>query len=58
MSHALLALIISLGVGGWIFMKMQQQSGYGNGGRSFKAAAAATLIIFIIAFTITQMILH
>ncbi|TAH36598.1 hypothetical protein EYC59_00255 [Candidatus Saccharibacteria bacterium] len=48
----LLGLIISVCAGVWIFTKLNQRTGYGNGASAAKGAAIAGALIFVIVFSI------
>lgn len=58
MNAALLALLIAMSSGVWIYTKLQQKTGYGNSSSAIKGAAIAGVIIFILVFTLGRMILH
>ncbi len=57
MSAFLLALLISVCSGVWIFTKMNQTTGYGNSGNAIKGAAAAGVGIFVVVFTVGLIVL-
>ena len=47
----LLALLIS-GCGGvWVFTKLNQRTGYGNGANAAKGAALAGVVVFVVVFS-------
>lgn len=48
----LLALIISVCAGVWIYTKLNQRTGYGNGANAAKGAAIAGAGIFVVMFSI------
>ncbi len=47
-----LALLISGCAGVWIFTKLNQKTGYGNGGSAVKGAIVAGAVIFVVVFGI------
>lgn len=56
MSAFFVALLASLGLGTWIFTKLQGETGYGNNRSAFIATGVAFIIIFLVVFTIFQKI--
>lgn len=48
----LLALIISVCAGVWVFTKLNQRTGYGNNSGALKGAAVAGVAIFVVVFSI------
>lgn len=52
----LLALIISVCAGVWIFTKLNQRTGYGNGASAAKGAAIAGVVVFVVVFSIGLLI--
>lgn len=57
MSAFLLAFLVALGGGTWVFTKLQSRTGYGNNKNAFTGAAVAALIMFIVVFTLAHMFL-
>lgn len=58
MSAFILSLVFACAAGGWLFTKLQQNTGYGNSSSAIKGAAIATALIFIFAFTVCRYVLH
>ncbi len=52
MSPVLVALLFSVGVGTWVYTKLQQRTGYGNSKAALKGAAVAGGIAFVVMLTI------
>lgn len=55
MGPFLTALFLSVGAGTWIFLKLQQRTGYGNVRSALKGAGISAAIIFIIAYMVVRM---
>ena len=52
MSPAVVALMLAVGVGTWIYTKLQQRTGYGNSKDALKGAAIAGGIKFVVVLTL------
>lgn len=57
MTAAFLALLIAGGAAVWIYTKLQNKTGYGNNTGAAKGAGVAFAIIFVVVFTIGNMLL-
>lgn len=57
MKALLLAFLVAISAGTWVYTKLQQRTGYGNSTNAIKGAAISALIIFLVVFTIGLMIL-
>jgi hypothetical protein len=58
MSAALMDLIISVGLSGWVFTKLHSRTGYGNSQAALMGAGAAFVVTFIVVFTLVHQFLH
>ncbi len=52
MNSFIVALLIAISFGTWVYTKLQQRTGYGNSKDAFKGAAIAGGIAFVVALTI------
>ncbi|QQS18986.1 hypothetical protein IPL68_02950 [Candidatus Saccharibacteria bacterium] len=52
MSPVFVALLFAVGVGTWVYTKLQQRTGYGNSKDALKGAAIAGGIAFVVLLTI------
>ena len=52
MSPAVVALMLAVGVGTWIYTKLPQRTGYGNSKDALKGAAIAGGITFVVVLTL------
>lgn len=57
MNAFFIALLLSVGTGTWIYTKLQQRTGYGNGGSALKGAAVAGGIVFVVTLSIASLVL-
>lgn len=57
MSAFLLAFLVAISGGTWVFAKLQNRTGYGNNQNAFIGAAVTGGILFIVVFTLAHMLL-
>lgn len=57
MNAFFIALLLSVGAATWIYTKLQQRTGYGNGGSALKGAAVAGGIVFVVTLSIASLVL-
>lgn len=50
MTPFLIATFISLGAGAWIFTKLQQKTGYGNGRTAWTGTILSVIAIFLFIY--------
>jgi len=50
MSPFLIAFFIALGAGAWIFAKLQQKTGYGNGRTTWTGTIISIVAIFTVVY--------
>jgi hypothetical protein len=50
MTPFLIAFFIALGAGAWIFTKLQQKTGYGNGRTTWTGTIISVLVIFFVVY--------
>ncbi|HET6924514.1 MAG TPA: hypothetical protein VFH39_01640 [Candidatus Saccharimonadales bacterium] len=58
MSIFVIALVLGLGAGGWLFFQLNHRTGDANSGSNVVGAAVAALIVFLIVFTLLKYVLH
>ncbi|MBL8121597.1 hypothetical protein JNM87_02515 [Candidatus Saccharibacteria bacterium] len=52
MKAFLFGLLFAVGVGTWVYTKLQQRTGYGNTGAVLKGTIMAAVIAFVVFFTL------
>jgi len=50
-----IALLFAIGASTWIYVKMQQKTGYGNNQTALVGAAVSGLLLFIVVFMTAKM---
>lgn len=50
MTPVLVAFFIALGAGAWIFTKLQQKTGYGNGRTTWTGTIISVIAIFLVIY--------
>ncbi|HSX06225.1 MAG TPA: hypothetical protein VLG92_00705 [Candidatus Saccharimonadia bacterium] len=58
MSAAVMALIVSVGLSGWVFAKLHSRTGYGNSRAALTGAGVTFALTFIVVFTLVHQFLH
>jgi hypothetical protein len=58
MNSLFLSFVIGAGFGGWVFSKLQRQTGTGNAKNAAIGGAVAGVVAFIVVFSIAKMIFH
>jgi len=54
----IIALVLGVGGGGWLFFQLNHRTGDANSGSNFVGAGIATLLIFVFVFTLLKYVLH
>jgi len=57
MKASILALVVSISVTTWAYIKLQNHTGYGNASTTVKGAILVFVITFVVVFTLGQIIL-
>lgn len=56
MNVTLIAFLVSLSAGVWVYTKLNQRTGYGNNSGAVKGAVMSALIVFLVVLTVGWMI--
>jgi hypothetical protein len=54
----LVAFLMALGAGTWVFTKLQNRNGYGNSKNALIGAAIVSVLVLFVIYSLARMFIH